>query len=817
MREIKSALIRILYWATRFAALPLLVFYFLYRCARDPRYSRRFSERLGGEPASFLATPPGAIWLHAVSVGEVASAAGLLREIRERSPSLPLYVSVTTTAGRAIAEERLSALVDGIFYAPIDYAFAVRRVLARIRPSAVVILETEIWPVMYREVKRAGCSLVIVNGRISDRAFPRYARWRWFFEDALRRADVIYAQSAQDRERYLFLGAQPTAVETLGNLKYDAEPSRAEPPGLVTELIAKLRPSAVWIAASTMAPRERGDIDEDDAVLEAFRELSQTHPGLLLILVPRKPERFDEAEQKLQAAGVRYLRRSRDEIASDLTSPCVLLLDSIGELASLFPIADVVFMGGTLARRGGHNVLEPAACRKAIVAGPHLENFAAIAAEFRAEHAMLEIRDAGELAGAVRKLLEDRAMRDELGTRAAALAAAKRGVTRKAVSQILHWQDVAVPRWYPLSPARFLLWPLAQVWSAVSTFSQRRKASHARRLATPVVSVGGIGMGGAGKTPMVDHLAERLSEQGHHPAILTRGYRRRSIETSILVKAGKRAPVSFTGDEAQIFVQSGYAHSGIGADRFVTGRLLEEKYRPDVFLLDDGFQHTRLRRDLDLVLIDALNPFGGGAVFPLGYLREPLTALKRAGAFVIVRAAPEREYAGILRQLQVYNPGAPVFRARLEHRFWVDYHTGQTHTSPRESSAHAGSVSSGEPVGAFCGIANPPSFWATLRALGIKPVFQWPFGDHHHYTCTQVDRLAAQAKLHGSNLLLTTEKDALNLPDTAAAVLQHAGVALRWLKIGVHIEKEEKLLELIRSKMESSTTRRFAERERHGV
>ena len=224
-------------------------------------------------------------------------------------------------------------------------------------------------------------------------------------------------------------------------------------------------------------------------------------------------------------------------------------------------------------------------------------------------------------------------MREELGARAAALAAAKRGATKKAVSEILRWQDLAVPCWNQLSPARFLLWPLAQIWGAVSAWRQRRKIAHARRLATPVVSVGGISMGGAGKTPMVDHLAERLSERGHHPAILTRGYRRRSIETSILVEAGEAAPVSFTGDEAQIFVQSGYAHSGIGADRFVTGRLLEEKYRPDIFLLDDGFQHTRLRRDLDLVVIDALNPFGGGAVFPLGKFARTAERALAGGSF----------------------------------------------------------------------------------------------------------------------------------------------------------------------------------------
>jgi tetraacyldisaccharide 4'-kinase len=319
-----------------------------------------------------------------------------------------------------------------------------------------------------------------------------------------------------------------------------------------------------------------------------------------------------------------------------------------------------------------------------------------------------------------------------------------------------------------------------------------------------VVSIGGISMGGAGKTPMVDHLAERLREGGHHPAILTRGYRRRSIETTILVEAGEPAPVSVTGDEAQIFVQSGYAHAGIGADRFATGRLLEERYRPDIFLLDDGFQHTRLRRDLDLVLIDALNPFGGGAVFPLGNLREPLSALSRAGAFVIMRASPEREYEGILRQLRALNPRAPVFRARLEQRYWVDYRTRQPHHSPQA------------PVAAFCGLANPASFWGTLRSLGLQPVFHWAFGDHHHYACAQVERLAAQAQMHGSNLLLTTEKDAMNLPDSTVAALERAGVELQWLKIGVHVEKEEQLLELIASlTTQSPVTRR--ETRRHGM
>jgi len=360
-RQIKSALIQILYWAIRVAAFPLLVFYFVYRSARDAAYLRRFTERLGSGPGSFQATPPGSIWLHAVSVGEVISAAGLIAQLRERSPSVPLYVSVGTVAGRGVAREKLGPIVDGIFYAPIDYAFAVRRVLRRIRPSAVVILETEIWPVLYREAKRAGCALLIVNGRISDRAFPSYRRWRFFFRHVLERPDSIMAQSEQDRKRYVELGAPEARVRALGNLKYDAAPIRGEVPRLIRNVLDELHPSAVWIAASTMPAAEPGDPDEDDVVLRAFEELAPSHPGLLLILAPRRPERFDTAEEKLRAAGLRYARRSRSKLKSDLALPCVVLLDSIGELAGLFPVADVVFMGGTLARRGGHNLLEPAA------------------------------------------------------------------------------------------------------------------------------------------------------------------------------------------------------------------------------------------------------------------------------------------------------------------------------------------------------------------------------------------------------------------------------------------------------------------------
>jgi tetraacyldisaccharide 4'-kinase len=727
--------------------------------------------------------------LHAISVGEVISAAGLLRELRERNSAIPLYVSVGTVGGRAIAEERLTGIATGIFYAPIDYPFAVRRVLRRIRPAAVVILETEIWPVLYREVKRVGASLVIMNGRISDRTLPRYRRARFLFRQVLRFPDAIFVQSAQDRDRYIEAGAPKEKIEVLGNLKYDVAPIRSDPPKQIVDILERLRPSTIWIAASTMPPADSSDVDEDEAVIDAFQELAAKYPGLLLILVPRKPERFDETADRLRASGVRYIRRSQNKIDPALELPCVVLLDSIGELASVFPLADIVFMGGSLARRGGHNLLEPAACARPIIVGPHLENFAEIAAEFRQHYAVLEISSADQLAPAVEKLIQDPRLREDLGTGAAELAAKRRGVTRKAVAEILRWLDLAVPCAIPPGPAKPLLWLLAQLWTAASTWSQRRKAARARHLDTPVVSVGGISMGGAGKTPMVDYLAERMRQRGRRPAILTRGYMRRSIEPSILIEAGEHVPPDVTGDEAQIFVHSGHADAGIGADRWSTGRLLEEKYHPHLFLLDDGFQHRQLVRDLDIVLIDALNPFAGGAVFPMGRLREPLRALARADAFVLMRTAPEREYRGIRNRLLALNPSAPIFRGRIEPRYWVHTRTGQPAHPPEA------------PAAAFCGLANPASFWGTLRSLGIDPLFTWTFGDHHRYRCTQVQRLAAQARMHGAPVLLTTEKDAMNLPERATEILLDASMELYWLKIGIQVEREEALLELIESKM----------------
>ena len=730
-------------------ALPFILLYFAWRALRNPAYWSTLGERLGFLPRSFRQTAGGAIWLHAVSVGEVLSSVVLLRRLQAEFPGVPLFVSTTTLAGRALANEKLAHLAAGIFYAPVDLVFVVRRVLRTLRPWLVVVAETEIWPNLFREVRRAGSGLVIVNGRISDRAAPRYRAWRWFFRHVLRWPDTILTQTEAIRQLYLDLGAPEERVRVGGNLKYDFEPKAPN------AALVRLPPGAkLWIAASTMPPALEGDPDEDDVVIETFRQLAASHPELRLMLAPRRPERFDRAAGKLEAAGIAYVRRSRT--AEWTGEPGVLLLDTIGELSGLFALADVVFMGGTLASRGGHNILEPAFFARPVIIGPHMENFRAIAGEFRARQACVEIRDPGELAGAVRSLLESDTR--ELGRRALECAQANRGATGRAIEEIARVYADSVPVFRPPLPVAALLWPLARLWAAGS----RLRPGPRGRLGAGVLSVGNLSMGGTGKTPFVLWLAARLPK----PAILTRGYRRRSREKILLLDPGAPASPRDTGDEAQIFLRAGVAPVGIGADRVAAGRMLERRYRPEIVILDDGFQHTRLARDADIVLIDALDPLGGGDLFPLGRLREPLEALSRATAFVVTRAP--RRMPGIERVLRRYNARAPVFYSRVSPDGWIEARTGRP----------VAQLPPGK-VAAFCGLANPASFWRTLAQLEIRPDNCIAYRDHHRY-----------GSLPQADVLLTTEKDLMNIPDPPPN--------LYWLKIHIEVEDADRLLALIR-------------------
>ncbi|HEV2444276.1 MAG TPA: glycosyltransferase N-terminal domain-containing protein, partial [Candidatus Sulfopaludibacter sp.] len=274
-KRLKTKGIYFLYRLLQALALPLWVLYFLWRGLVNRAYWRSLPQRIGFVPRSFRQTGPGAIWLHAVSVGEVISCMEFLRRLRGELPHSPVFVSTSTLAGRATAGEKLAGLADGVFFAPIDYAFAVRRVLRALRPSVVLVAETEIWPNLFREARRSGAALAIVNGRISDGAFRRYRRQRWFFGAVLGSADAILAQSAEIAGRFTAIGAPAGRVRVAGNFKYDFEARTPDPQSPVLAWLDHARPAPVWIAASTMWDAA---IDEDDAVIAAYQELRRNHP-----------------------------------------------------------------------------------------------------------------------------------------------------------------------------------------------------------------------------------------------------------------------------------------------------------------------------------------------------------------------------------------------------------------------------------------------------------------------------------------------------------------------------------------------------------
>ncbi len=760
--------------------------YLTARLLTTRRYSSHFGERLGFLPQRFNRTNPGCIWLHAVSAGEVASAIPLIQELQAGQPHVPIYLSTSTIAGRDAAEQRASSLVNGIFFCPLDYVSCVHRTLRAIRPALLIILETEIWPNLYAETKGSGAGFAVVNGRISDRTWPRYKAFKTLFAPILQLPDAVYVQSAADYDRYAQLGVPATRLNLAGNLKYDASFSS------IPADIPTFGAERIWVAASTAGPNEPGStmrhsVDEDDIVIRTFQMLAAELPRLLLILAPRQPARFDVVAAKLESSAIHFVRRTAIKAHSSLKLklPGVLLLDTMGELAGTLPLAHVVFVGGSIAPRGGHNILEPAAAGVPIVVGPHMENFEAIARDFLDSHAIVRIQREDELLAAIRKLLTDRTHAEQLGKRARQVLERHSGVSRRIAGDLWRLYYAAFLKPVRGFVADSILSALALVWRTGAILNRRRfeqEAASLPRLPVPIVSVGGITVGGSGKTPLTNYLAARLSAHGYSPGILTRGYGRRSPAQYLVLAPGAQVPSASTGDEAQIFLRIGIAPVGIGADRYETAKILLTQFSTtDLLLLDDGFQHARLRRDINIVVLDGLDPFGQEEIVPVGRLREPLQTLSRAHAFVVTRAEAGPRYEAICSRLYEYNPTAPVFRTRLIARHWCDYGTGECIQ-----------VLPARRVAAFCGLGNPQNFWNTLESLGLEIVFRWTFEDHHHYKPIELQRIAHQARVHGAEILVTTEKDRLNCPshlDRAIAPLD-----LAWLEIEFEIEDESDFL-----------------------
>jgi 3-deoxy-D-manno-octulosonic-acid transferase len=424
--------------------------YYLWRLRGNIAAAGDWRERFGFLPSTFQQSARGAIWIHAVSVGETLAVASLARELQQRHPDRKIFLSHVTVAGRKAGESRLPGIA-GRFLLPLDWASSMRRAFRRIRPELLVVVETELWPNFLRVAREAGARVVVVNGRISDRSFPRYRWIRSFWRSVLDNVDRICAQSDVDAERFRNLGAARERIVVTGNLKFDARPPElGEFAPRLARALATCGRRPVLVAASTMR-------EEEKMLLPVWQQVRERDPRALLILAPRHPARFEEVASLLEERRSSFVQRTRlateeQALTSQIESAEILLLDTIGELAGIFELADAVFMGGSLVPTGGHNVLEPAYWAKPILFGPHMHNFRDIAQLLLDQHAAIQVKDAASLTTELAALFSNPERRNQLGESARKVLDDQRGATGRVLEIVEQWLGPPIAEAPPAAP-----------------------------------------------------------------------------------------------------------------------------------------------------------------------------------------------------------------------------------------------------------------------------------------------------------------------------------------------------------------------------
>ena len=418
-----SSFMYLLYSALLATGLLVSLPYWLWQRLRHGKYRPGLSERLGTVPSRLRSEAGPTIWVHAVSVGEVLAVAGLIAELRRRSPQYRVVVSTTTDTGQKLARARFGE--GNVFYFPLDFAFAIRPYLRALRPQLIILAETEFWPNFLRLAHESGARVAVVNGRISDRSQPGYMRFRWFLTRVLQHLDLFLTQTEEDTRRLAAIGAPADRIQVSGNLKFDVPVPVA--PAVVASLRASFEQAGagpVIVCGSTV------EEDEERLLLRAFENVLVSHPRAVMILAPRHPERFGEVARLLEQLGIGFWRRSL--WSGEPLAGSVLLVDTIGELASLYALADVAFVGGSLVPRGGHNIIEPAQHGVAIMVGNHTENFRDIIGLFQSRDAIRVVGPA-EFPLVLMELLSNDAERTALGRRAAETLRSQAGATGRTL------------------------------------------------------------------------------------------------------------------------------------------------------------------------------------------------------------------------------------------------------------------------------------------------------------------------------------------------------------------------------------------------
>jgi 3-deoxy-D-manno-octulosonic-acid transferase len=425
--------LNVVYLAVLVVSAPLI----LWVAVRTGKYREGYSQKLLG----LVPRRDGdatCVWIHAVSVGEVNLMATTIGRLRARHPNWQIVVSTTSRTGYELARKKYCDLA--VFYCPLDFGWAVRTAMRRVRPNLLVLAELELWPNLILAAKGQGARVAIINGRMSDTSFPGYRRIRPLVARLLRRIDLIATQNEESAERFLALGTPAGRVQVTGSLKYDgAETDRHNPrTAALRQLAGFSATDVVFLAGSTQEPEEQYAID-------TYRRLSGSDSRLRLILVPRHPERFDAVAQLLDVSGLAWQRRSELNRKRDAT-PCagdrrdpmgrrpILLVDTVGELGAWWGTATIAFVGGSFGSRGGQNMIEPAAYGAAVSFGPNTWNFRDVVTAMLAADAAVVVRSESELEAFVRRSLAEPAYAAALGGRAQALVQSQLGATERTIT-----------------------------------------------------------------------------------------------------------------------------------------------------------------------------------------------------------------------------------------------------------------------------------------------------------------------------------------------------------------------------------------------
>ncbi len=409
---------------------------FFLRMKRRGGYRARMGDRFGKYPESIVeklsvlnSQPSTPVWIHAVSVGEVAVAGQLMRTLREKEPSIRFVFSTTSSTGWKQAEKQVTEN-DVLIYNPLDFCPCVKRALDMVNPQAVILTESEIWPNFIRAIRKRSIPLFLVNARVSDRSAPRYRKLKWFFGEIFASFTKIFAQSDLDAQRLIAAGARKESVEVTGSFKFDVACRNEE----------KEREISAWIRgeAEALPPVLLGASTwpgEDKVMLRIYRELLKDVPSLRLVLVPRHFEKADEVEANIREAGFECVRRSRGDVA--LAGNAVFLGDTTGEMMGFFGCATIAFVGKSLCEHGSQNMIEPCLCGVPTIVGPYTENFRPVMSDLLSADAILQVRDEAEMLREMQRLIRGENARKALGGRAKRAVERRCGVTGRSADELL--------------------------------------------------------------------------------------------------------------------------------------------------------------------------------------------------------------------------------------------------------------------------------------------------------------------------------------------------------------------------------------------